>query len=224
MLRQTLKTIDAGLLGGRIRNRLHARRFLFRYIRDGDVGTEIGLGRGEFSEILLSTRRLKRLYLIDSWVFQPDFATRWYGGAVARSQADMDELFEGVRQRLARFAAPVYLRDFSADAAGRIAEGELDWVYVDGSHYYNHVLADLEAFAPKVRVGGHIICDDHDWKTETGTHDVRRALETFLARHGERLERVETRNGQAVIRVSAPVPRADTGQAAAPHGAPEGDA
>jgi hypothetical protein len=46
-------------------------------------------------------------------------------------------------------------------AADRFKWGELDFVYIDANHEYEHVLEDVRAWAPKVRAGG--IVSGHDY-------------------------------------------------------------
>jgi predicted O-methyltransferase YrrM len=55
------------------------------------------------------------------------------------------------------------VRANSVEAAGLFDDGSLDAVFVDGSHIYEDVLADIEAYLPKIRQGGLIFGHDlHD--------------------------------------------------------------
>jgi predicted O-methyltransferase YrrM len=57
----------------------------------------------------------------------------------------------------------VPLRSFSVEAAALFDNGTLDAVFVDGSHIYPNVLADIDAYLPKIRKGGYIFGHDlHD--------------------------------------------------------------
>jgi hypothetical protein len=59
----------------------------------------------------------------------------------------MDEIYERVRRRFAKQLATGVVRlhrSPSAEAAGSIEDGSLDWVYVDGNHLYEFVRQDLE--------------------------------------------------------------------------------
>lgn len=51
----------------------------------------------------------------------------------------------------------------------------LDWVYIDGNHEYEHVIADLEVFYRKLKSGGILAGDDYDWGEARGC-PVRRAV------------------------------------------------
>jgi cephalosporin hydroxylase len=58
--------------------------------------------------------------------------------------------------------------------------GEADVLFIDTSHYYDHTLAELRAYAPKVRAGGLILMHDSgpDWP------DVAQALNAWCRETG----------------------------------------
>lgn len=57
-------------------------------------------------------------------------------------------------------------------------EGAIGMLYIDGNHEYGHVLADCQAWAPRVKPGGWIIFDDYAWSWGDG---VRRVGDAFVA-------------------------------------------
>lgn len=131
----------------------------------GSTGAEIGVWQGDFSATLLERARPARLHLVDPWHFEEseEYAEACYGGARARSQPDMDRVYESVRARfsgeIARGVVEVH-RAPSVEAAGSFADGSLDWVYIDGNHLYQHVADDLAVWGQKVRPGGLVTGDD----------------------------------------------------------------
>lgn len=176
------------------------RDFLFSYITPNSVGAEVGVWKGDFSELVLRKVTLAKFYLIDPWTFQPEFKERMYGGTVATSQADMDDIFAGVQARLARFDSVAYLREESVTAATSIPDASLDWVYIDGNHYYQFVKDGLACYFPKVKVGGYIICDDFDWKPNAdGDYEVRNAI-TDTLKETQSLEIIAVKHNQCVIK------------------------
>ena len=130
------------------------------------VCAEIGVWRGDFSATILHQVKPKRLHLIDPWRFvdSGSHAQSWYGGRIAKDQADMDAMHTRVRRR---FAAPiedgtvVIDRRDSAEAASDLPEGYFDWVYVDGDHAYEGIRRDLRLYRPLVKAGGFICGDDY---------------------------------------------------------------
>jgi hypothetical protein len=173
-------------LGDRLRQARHRRERarLLRRLPKHSVGVEIGVWAGDLSAAILRAVRPMQLHLLDPWAFAPDarYEQAWYGGARARSQAEMDEVYKRVLQRFETEIADgavVIHRSTSAEAAAGFEDASLDWVYVDGNHLYEYVRADLELFAPKMRPGGLLAGDDYG---AAGWWDdgVRRAVDRFL--------------------------------------------
>jgi hypothetical protein len=77
------------------------RMRLLRMLPRNSVGCEVGVWKGDFSAQILAVVKPRELHLIDPWVFadRPSYADAWYGGALARSQADMDRIYAGVLRR-----------------------------------------------------------------------------------------------------------------------------
>ena len=148
----------------------------------GGVCAEIGVWQGEFSSRILELTAPSKLHLIDPWAFQPEFSARGYGGRVAKSQAEMDRLYERVRARFATRANVAIHRDTSTHGLGEFRDGFFDWVYIDGNHYYDYVREDLHLALQKVRPGGLITGDDYDWGALEG-FPVRQAVHDFLRDH-----------------------------------------
>ncbi len=56
----------------------------------------------------------------------------------------------------------------SLKGAQLFEDGSLDFVYIDGNHKYDYVLADIGAWLPKVRKGGFIAGHDYGHKRAPG--------------------------------------------------------
>ncbi|MBL8672897.1 MAG: class I SAM-dependent methyltransferase [Alphaproteobacteria bacterium] len=126
------------------------------------VVAEIGVAEGNTSRRILDICAPRALHLIDAWRHQPVND----GGLDPNNLDDaaQERRFAAVQQRFAAeiAAGQVTLhRVRSQDAAARFADGQLDWIYVDGSHLYDDVLADLRLYAPKLKPDGYIYGDDH---------------------------------------------------------------
>ena len=62
----------------------------------------------------------------------------------------------------------------SVDAASRFDAGSLDWVFIDADHSYEAVVADIAAWAPKLKPGG--LLSGHDYGRAGVTDAVRRSF------------------------------------------------
>lgn len=143
------------------------------------VGLELGVWKGEYSEILLNHTQLQTLYLVDSWRVREDLhrMNKAYG-----DNAEHEANYVLTNTRLKVFTNRwKILRMDSLEAAKLFKDGELDFIYIDGNHEYNAVLADCQAWFSKVRKGG--IFSGHDFvdlEHDVGSFGVKSAVTNFL--------------------------------------------
>ncbi|MGI9337351.1 MAG: class I SAM-dependent methyltransferase [Gammaproteobacteria bacterium] len=161
------------------------RRFLLRELPKGGVGCELGVWKGEFSSLIMKMLAPSRLYLIDPWLYQPALEGEMYGGGIAKSQSDMDDIQNAVRDKFAGDSRVRILHKKSADvSAADIPDGSLDWIYIDGVHEYDDVAADLRFAMQKCKPEAVICGDDYDvlfdGKQQLG---VMLAVTDFLAKN-----------------------------------------
>lgn len=121
-------------------------------------GVEVGCAFGANAATILSQWKGQRLYLVDPWVRQPPEVYR-----EDTENVDYEHWYEDCCRLAERDPRVVIKREFSVEAAKEFADGSLDWCYIDARHDYSAVLADLDAWAPKVKSGGMLA--GHDFYT-----------------------------------------------------------
>ena len=140
-------------------------------------GCEIGVLFGTQSLCILAYSDLEQLYCIDPFQEYPVDSLDW---VASLSQTDHNILYELVVMRLAPYSSrTTFIREPSPYAAARIADGSLDFVYIDGSHQKSSVIADLEGWFSKIRSGGFIVGDDYC----DGHLGVIEAVDEFVSCH-----------------------------------------
>lgn len=164
--------------------RAGARRELVGRLRTSGIGAEIGVWKGEFSAELVRQTRPQSLHLVDPWSFSGELPQRWYGGAKARDQKDMDAIYSSVVTKFAKKPEVRIHRMRSSHAAPLFPDGHFDWIYIDGDHSYETVLQDLTLWGPKVRRGGILAGDDYQWRDEAGLLSVARAVREYIVLAG----------------------------------------
>lgn len=175
----------ARLTGGVLPERkIRARNRLLGLLPKGGRGVEVGVWRGDFSEVLLHALDPMELHLVDPWKYLPEYGEALYGGAGARSQAEMDRLYRAVLDRFASDCRVRVHRRASSRAAREFGDESLAWVYLDANHTYEEVHSDLDTWGPKVQPGGFLCGDDFGvpgWWEEGVTRAVRATIrETTL--------------------------------------------
>ena len=167
-------------LFSRYRDRQAARSELLNRMPKHAVCAEIGVWRGKFSNQILQVTEPAELHLVDPWEFMPHLPLRGYGGRTAQDQEYMDGM---ARQIATMFSADarVSIHRMRSEAFFRtIGDKRFDWIYVDGDHRYEAVLADLSGSWSLIRSGGFLAGDDFLFnKTEERDMPVKRAVERF---------------------------------------------
>ncbi len=176
------------------------RRELLELMPKGKLSIEIGVWKGEFSEILLEGLQPSKLVLIDPWGVQDD-PEDGVSLAGARSKKDMDRIYESVkdkyRDEIALGKVSV-IRDFSVPAMAQFKDESIGFAYVDGDHSYEGVKADLKAILPKMMTGGVIMLDDYHrkgwWKD-----GVMRAFHEFLGENSANVRIKAIKGAQVAV-------------------------
>lgn len=117
------------------------------------VGAEIGVESGRYAQELCAANPSLHLYCVDAW--------QQYGTYRQHVPQDrVDWMLQRTRERLDGYRYTI-VRKFSVDAADGFEDGSLDFAYIDANHAYEHVVADIAAWLPKVRSGGIIAGHDY---------------------------------------------------------------
>lgn len=163
-----------------------SREGLLDAVPKGGVACEIGVHRGDFSAHILAASGPKRLHLVDPWAYDASDPQEKY-----LRPGDGDETLERIRLRFATEIMDGRIRlhrETSQGAAKRFSKGYFDWIYIDGDHRYEAVLADLRTYAPLIKPGGLILGDDYTEPTflEAKEMDfgVVQAVKQFLSETG----------------------------------------
>lgn len=145
-----------------MRNRIE----LAKYLADQGFkkGAEVGVFAGYYSEVLCKAMPGLDLTCVDIW--------GW--GKYQRAE-------EECIARLKPYNVKI-IKEYSVEAAKKVEDASLDFVYIDGAHDYENAKADIEAWAPKVRVGG-IIAGDDFYDFPSGKGGVMRAATEYTSHY-----------------------------------------
>lgn len=147
------------------------------------TAVEIGVKEGKYSATILERWTGRLLVSVDPWREAPSDE---YVDIANVPQARQDAFLETTRARLAPFGARSAIWRMTGDeAAARIPDGSLDFVYLDARHDYASVRSDLEVWYPKVAPGGLLAGHDYlDGDLPEGVFGVRSAVDEFFGALG----------------------------------------
>jgi hypothetical protein len=135
------------------------------------IGVEVGVFRGDNAVSILNSLNMGLLYLVDPYV---DYLQDTDLIPIGNARQEASRLLEPYADKIKQIFMPSDL------AASEIPSG-LDFVYIDGNHYYPYVKKDIECYYPKVRLGGLVGGHDFDFP------GVRRAVCEFATTTSESL-------------------------------------
>ena len=128
---------------------------------------------------MLNRRRRLEVFAVDTWAGSPEHAET--------SEVIHGTLFEEFKRNMRPVeSAFTAIRSTSVEAASRFEDGSIDAVFIDAGHEYEDVVADLEAWYPKVRRHGYLCGHDYSiaWPGV-----IRAVDEFFSTRPGEIISR-----------------------------------
>ena len=132
--------------------------------KQGATGKAVEIGAYSGEGTVVIANYFKEVLAVDPWLNGYDINDR------ASQQCPMKFVFDAFQERAKDCKNVSFSRGKSLDALEFVDDGSCDFVYIDGDHRYEGVLADLKGWRKKLREGG--IMAGHDWSWQS----VKKAL------------------------------------------------
>lgn len=152
-----------------------SREGLYKHFAEKGLkeGAEVGVWAGENARNMFAIIPNLKLYLVDPY--------REYSHA-QRIWRVLDRVKGTAHRRLKRDNV-TFLEMLSEQAAVKVPDNSLDFVYIDGNHAYDFVMLDIIVWNPKVKKGG--IISGHDYHNDhRRVLGVRSAVDDYCRWHG----------------------------------------
>lgn len=134
---------------------------------DGSVFVEVGCWKGRSAAFMaveiINSKKNIRFDCVDPWEEVQD----------GQNVGNIYEKFISNTKRVSHVINAI--RKTSVEAAADHADESVDFVFIDGHHGYDSVVADINAWLPKMKIGGFLTGHDYGWCS-----DVRRAVHDTL--------------------------------------------
>ena len=138
------------------------RNFIFKLIKKNSICCEVGVWKGEFSDLILNKNNPSKLYLVDPW---KNFGSDYFDKKHEKySQSNQDKRYSLVKEKLKNHIennTVEILRMTSKEALKKIQHIKFDFIYIDGNHKYEFVKFDLENYYNLLKSGGYLVGDDY---------------------------------------------------------------
>jgi GR25 family glycosyltransferase involved in LPS biosynthesis len=167
---------------------------LLKHLKLNGRGVEIGVGDGKFSQQLASEAEFLEFYSVDSWnrITNDSF----YANGEKMVNEFSEKCYEWAKEKLEPLGVKIIRQD-SVEAAKTFPDNFFDFIYIDADHTEEAVVADIEAWYPKLRKGGMMAGHDYmdakmDW--ENGIYSlfgVKSAVDNFAEKNNLNLIIIE---------------------------------
>lgn len=156
---------------GKIKSRYEFYKIL-KYFNLKKFGVEIGVWKGNFSECLLETTNLKKIYSIDPWdKTKTNYKNKW-------TQKKITEAYEETKKKLKKFKQrSIIIKKTNEESLTLFKEFYFDFLYLDALHDYMSVKNDLNSWWKKIKKGGIMAGHDYCNKKNFG---VIEAVDEFV--------------------------------------------
>src|SRR3990167_8226445 len=143
-----------------------------------NVGAEIGVWRGEYSETLCKANPNLHLYSVDSWQLS-SYEPLEQEIALKAPQEYFDGKYNEAVKRLAPYNCTIVKKD-SMPALSDFADESLDFVYIDANHDFVNFTNDLHYWLKKIRPGGIMSGNDYCYFSYAKFNHVKRVVEAYF--------------------------------------------
>jgi len=145
------------------------------------TGVEIGVNCGTNAESMFINLDIKKLYLIDPY----SFYSNQRGSGCNVTEEQNVECRKAAHDLLAPYSDRIEWIEKPSDVAVlELTELEFDFVYVDGNHMHQYVMADVFNYFQLIKPGGMIVC--HDFESPEVNKGVMSVLAHFSMKNGNR--------------------------------------
>lgn len=120
---------------------------------------EVGVNKGETSQLLRHLFPDATLYLIDPWKLTNEYG--YSATPISRKLKHYENAYRHVSTLFQGDSKVQLLRMPSLDGVQHVPD-ELDLVFIDANHEYSEVRKDILSWLPKVRRGGLLSGHDYD--------------------------------------------------------------
>jgi hypothetical protein len=156
------------------------------------VAVEVGVWRGDYSRSIITKLVPETFHGIDPYEIYEGYTDK-PSVIEFENQDSLDQLYDRVCKTFEGFnkdlgsTKTLLVRQMGANYALEFANNSVDFVYLDGDHQYESVKSEIEAWYPKIRVGGILAGHDYVERSHIEEFGVILAVDEFIKREGLQL-------------------------------------
>lgn len=137
------------------------RELIIDLLPRNSIGCELGVFEGDFSQVLLDSKKFKELHLVDPFYGSIESGDK-NGHNIKTYEGNF--LFDKVSNRFQKNDAVRIHRKTSIDFLLSSVDNYFDFIYIDTTHQYKQTLDELNLSLKKIKNNG--IISGHDYNHE----------------------------------------------------------
>lgn len=144
-----------------------------------EIGSFLGQSTAALAQLIKNSNKQIKLYAVDLFELS-EFSDEPHEQVIKDHGGDFYAAFiRNLEQaNVLKYITPI--KATSLEAATQFEDRSISFLMIDASHKYADVVADIEAWFPKVRLGGIIAGDDYDWgSVKSAVIDSVKNFETY---------------------------------------------
>lgn len=144
-----------------------------------EVGSFLGQSTAALAQLIRNSKKNIKLYAVDLFELS-DFSDEPHAQVIQEHGGDFYAAFKHNLQSSNVLDSVTPIKASSLEAASQFEDRSISFLMIDASHKYSDVVDDIEAWYPKVKLGGIIAGDDYDWgSVKSAVMDTCKHFEVF---------------------------------------------
>lgn len=135
-----------------------------------ELGSFLGQSTAAMAAYIKASGKRIRFDAVDIFELN-EFSDEPHFQVIANHGGDFLAAFKNNLEQAQVLEAVNIVKATSKEAAASYADRSISFLMIDASHKYEDVVDDINAWFPKIKIGGYLSGDDLDWP------DVKRAVE-----------------------------------------------
>ena len=177
----TLKYIQDRYSPGMIKGMNRAGIYKMFFLLGFKTGCEVGVHAAKNALVIFQSIPGVKLYLVEPYADHECSIAKW--GEYNKNNVSSHANARKTAHEILKNYNTEWLEMFSEDAASKIENNSLDFVYIDAEHFYDFAMLDIILWTRKIKIGGIVSGHDYDY-WEPDKPKVARAVNDYTSVHG----------------------------------------
>lgn len=160
--------------------------------RPHKYGAEIGVFEGDTTvQLMAHLPGLRMLLCVDPFEHYPEHTATLNPNKAKFYEADFKQVLHKFNKRMQPYHGRYkLLKVYSEQAAGMVADGSLDFAFIDANHAYPYAKQDITLWLPKVKRGGLLTGHDYNVKGYQKSFGVTQAVQEIFGKNYSNIRHV----------------------------------